>query len=168
MFRDFAHGSRRLFNKGDFKYLILDLLKEKPHYGYEMIRALEERFHGFYAPSPGVVYPTLQMLEEMGHVTAVERDGKRVYSITESGLKFLSEREKTGEELRSKMEKWWSSDVHAKFHEVKHELRDMGQLIWSGARGLNREKLEEIRQVIVRARKDIQVILERGSESTQS
>jgi DNA-binding PadR family transcriptional regulator len=163
MFRDFAHGPHRLFNKGDFKYLILDLLKEKPHYGYEIIRALEERFHGFYAPSPGVVYPTLQMLEEMGYITGVERDGKRVYSITESGLSFLSDREKAGEEFRSKMEKWWNPEINEEFHKVKHELRNTGRLIWQSARGLNREKLEEIRDVIVRARRDIQAILERTS-----
>ena len=163
MFRNFAHGPRRLFQKGDFKYLILDLLKEKPHYGYEIIRALEERFHGFYAPSPGIVYPTLQMLEEMSYVTGAEQDGKRVYSITESGLSFLAERQKAAEEAKSKMEKWWSPEIHEKFHEVKHELWDIGKLLWSGARGTNPEKLEEIREVIAQARKDIRTILERNS-----
>ncbi len=54
------------FQRGVIKYIILDYLKDKPSYGYEIIRALEERFYGFYVPSPGTVYPTLQMLEEMG------------------------------------------------------------------------------------------------------
>ena len=68
----------RLFEKGDLKYVILDLLKDKPSHGYEIIRALEERFHGFYSPSAGSIYPTLQLLEDMGHVKSSEADGKKV------------------------------------------------------------------------------------------
>src|SRR4030066_2138123 len=102
MFRDrafrsgrfFRHfGQESLFGEGDLKYVILDLLKEKSRYGYEIIRDLEERSHGFYTPSPGVVYPTLQMLEEMGYASSKERDSKKVYTITEEGKKFLSERQ---------------------------------------------------------------------------
>ena len=50
-------GQDRWFQRGDFKYLILDLLKDKPRYGYEIIRELEGKFHGFYSPSPGTVIP---------------------------------------------------------------------------------------------------------------
>ena len=53
------------FQKGDLKYVILDLIKDKPRHGYEIIRELEEMSHGLYTPSPGAVYPTLQMLEEL-------------------------------------------------------------------------------------------------------
>ena len=52
----------RFFEKGDLKYVILNLLKDKPSHGYEIIRAMEELFHGLYTPSAGSVYPTLQML----------------------------------------------------------------------------------------------------------
>ena len=88
----FSHGLPLVtpFQKGDLKYVVLSLLKDKPRYGYEVIKALEEKSHGFYAPSPGVVYPTLQMLEEMGYASSAERDGKRVYTITEEGSKFLA------------------------------------------------------------------------------
>ena len=54
-----------MFEKGDLKYVILDLLKDEPSHGYEVIRKLEERSRGFYSPSPGSVYPTLQLLEDM-------------------------------------------------------------------------------------------------------
>jgi DNA-binding PadR family transcriptional regulator len=91
------------FQKGDLKYVVLGLLKDKPRYGYEIIRALEERSHGFYTPSPGVVYPTLQMLEEMGYASAEERDGKKVYTITDEGLKFLAERKDQAEEVKCQM-----------------------------------------------------------------
>ena len=56
----------RFFERGDLKYVILDLLTDKPRHGYEIIRELEDRFHGFYTPSAGKVYPTLQLLEDMG------------------------------------------------------------------------------------------------------
>src|SRR5919202_1373987 len=81
----------RLFGRGDLKYVILDLLKDQPRHGYEVIRALEERFRGFYSPSPGSVYPTLQLLADQGYLTSTERDGKRVYAITDEGRKFLEE-----------------------------------------------------------------------------
>lgn len=77
------------FQKGDLKYVILDLIRDKPRHGYEIIRELEEKSHGLYTPSPETVYPTLQMLEEMGYASATERDGKKIYTITEEGLKFL-------------------------------------------------------------------------------
>jgi len=73
------------------KYVILRLLKEKPRHGYEIIKALEERMGGCYTPSPGTVYPTLQLLEDQGYVRAVETEGKRVYHITPEGQAFLEE-----------------------------------------------------------------------------
>jgi len=99
MFRDrifneerFFRGSRRRssFQKGDLKYIILDLIKDKPRHGYDIIRELEEQSYGLYKPSPGVIYPTLQMLEEMGYASSTEQEGKKVYSVTEDGLQFLA------------------------------------------------------------------------------
>ena len=75
----------RMFEKGDLKYVILDLLKDKPSHGYEVIRALEERFRGFYSPSPGSVYPTLQLLADEGLISAEESQGRKTYSLTEAG-----------------------------------------------------------------------------------
>jgi hypothetical protein len=83
----FGHGPRRgrMFERGDLKYVILDLLEDGPSHGYAVIRNLEERSRGFYSPSPGTVYPTLQLLEDMGHVTSTQQDGKKIYAITTSG-----------------------------------------------------------------------------------
>jgi len=77
--------------RGDMKFLLLEILKEGPRHGYDIINGLEGQFRG-YRPSPGSVYPTLQMLEEGGYVTSEEVDGKKVYTITEVGLKLLEER----------------------------------------------------------------------------
>ena len=64
--------------RGNMKFLLLEMLKDGPKHGYEIISDLEGRFRG-YRPSPGSVYPTLQMLEEGGFVTSQEVDGKKVY-----------------------------------------------------------------------------------------
>ncbi len=157
MFRRFGYA-QRVFQKGDFKYLILDLLKDKPRYGYEIIRALEERFHGFYAPSPGIVYPTLQMLEEMGYVTSSQQEAKRIYTITDAGRSFLAEREKTTEEAKSRMEKW-SPEIRAKLHQTMRQLWEIGKLIGRQAYGMDPEKLEKVQQIISQASNDVQAIL---------
>jgi DNA-binding PadR family transcriptional regulator len=81
----------RFFGRGDMKFALLELLVERPMYGYEMIKALEEKSGGFYTPSPGSIYPTLQMLEERGFVTSQEVEGKKVYSIAETGRALLEE-----------------------------------------------------------------------------
>jgi DNA-binding PadR family transcriptional regulator len=64
------------------KYVILRLLREKPSHGYELIKAMEDRFGGWYSPSPGTVYPTLQLLEDQGYVRVVETEGRKTYHIT--------------------------------------------------------------------------------------
>ncbi len=80
----------RLFEHGDLRLVIVALLAEKPRYGYDIIKALEDRVGGGYSPSPGVVYPTLTLLEEMGHaVVSEERAGRKLYTIAPDGLAFL-------------------------------------------------------------------------------
>ncbi len=82
---------RQWFESGEVKYVILRLLKEKPRHGYEVIKALEEKLGGWYTPSAGTVYPTLQLLEDQGYVRAVDTEGKKVYQITPEGEAFLEE-----------------------------------------------------------------------------
>src|SRR5258708_40348837 len=85
-------GRRQWFGAGDMKYVILKLLRDKPHHGYEVMKELEERMHGCYSPSPGTVYPTLQWLEEESPVVARDVEGKKVSEITDTGRAFLDER----------------------------------------------------------------------------
>jgi DNA-binding PadR family transcriptional regulator len=80
----------RMFGRGDMKFALLGLLAEHPMHGYELIKAFEDRSGGFYAPSPGVIYPTLQLLEDQGWVTSETQDGKKIYTITEAGRTALS------------------------------------------------------------------------------
>jgi DNA-binding PadR family transcriptional regulator len=82
MFRGW-HGMQA--KRGDMSPILLRLLVERPMHGYEIIRELEKKSHGMWRPSPGSVYPTLQLLEEQDLVTSSEEKGKKVYTITEAG-----------------------------------------------------------------------------------
>jgi DNA-binding PadR family transcriptional regulator len=83
-------GMGRKLGSADLQLLILKLLAEKPRYGYEIIKELEERSKGFYVPSPGMVYPALTYLEEIGHATVQADGARKLYSITEPGQDHLT------------------------------------------------------------------------------
>ncbi len=84
-------AKERFFKKGNLQFVILKMLQGESKHGYQIIKDLEEQFRGFYSPSPGSVYPILQMLEDREFVS-IEKDGKKkVYSITEEGETFLAE-----------------------------------------------------------------------------
>jgi DNA-binding PadR family transcriptional regulator len=72
------------------RLVVLALIAERPRHGYEIIKAIEDRLAGSYSPSPGVIYPTLTMLEEMGHATVQEANGKKLYAITPEGQTYLT------------------------------------------------------------------------------
>ncbi|WP_043362116.1 PadR family transcriptional regulator [Belnapia sp. F-4-1] len=87
------HGGRpgRLLEHGDLRMLVLALIAEAPRHGYDIIKAIEERAGGAYSPSPGVVYPTLTMLEELGHIAIGQAEGPRkLYAITSEGEAWLA------------------------------------------------------------------------------
>ncbi len=81
---------RRMFDQGEVRLVILKLIGEKPSYGYELIKAIEDRLGGSYAPSPGIVYPALTLLEELGYIRVESTDGPRkLYAITPEGATLL-------------------------------------------------------------------------------
>jgi len=82
---------RRMFDRGDLRYMILKLLATRPMHGYEVMQELEKESGGWYKASAGSVYPVLQLLQDQGYVASEEREGKRVYSITETGRRYLEE-----------------------------------------------------------------------------
>lgn len=145
----------RPFQRGDFKYILLQYLKDKPSYGYEIIRALQERFHSFYIPSPGIVYPTLQMLAEMGYVTATEQEGKKVYTITDEGCQFLDEQKEFAERIRNQIRTWWNPENVKDISETMREFERLTQLLSDKARTADTEKLERIRKAISQAYEEI-------------
>ena len=168
MFRDrifheegFSRGGRRggSFQKGDLKYVILDFLKDKPRHGYDIIRELEERSYGFYKPSPGVIYPTLQMLEEMGYASSAEQEGKRVYSITEEGLKFLDSRSNIADDVRMHMKHKWGLKNIGRMVRVMREYHALEDLLGRGFRRLDADKTELICGILSRTYQEIESAL---------
>jgi DNA-binding PadR family transcriptional regulator len=111
--RPFGRGHRhmrggrmgRMFDQGDLRFVILRLIADKPRHGYELIKAIEERLGGLYSPSPGVVYPTLTLLEELGYVTVQGSEGgKKLHAITEEGSAFLEANRATVDAIFSRMD----------------------------------------------------------------
>lgn len=135
--------------RGGMKFLLLEMLKEGPRHGYELISALEARFRG-YRPSPGSVYPTLQMLEEGGFVTSQEIDGKKVYTITDAGLALLKESGERGFEPPSEMKRAF---------ELRESMRKLASAVVDGARGSDEETVKRINEILNKARREVYAIL---------
>jgi DNA-binding PadR family transcriptional regulator len=81
--------------RGGVKYLVLDAVADAPRHGYEIMQVIEERSKGSYRPSPGVIYPTLQLLDETGLVRGSEKEGRKIYEITEAGRRELEANRET-------------------------------------------------------------------------
>jgi DNA-binding PadR family transcriptional regulator len=170
-----AFGMGRKLASVDLQLLILGLLAEKPRHGYEIIKALDERSKGFYVPSPGMVYPALTYLEEIGHAT-VEADGARkLYHITDAGKEHLDSNrstaealfaqfgrvgermdrvrramrvEETGEESAAEHERRGSKELQRARRELKTALIDK----WDASR----EEQQRVAEILKRATAEIQ------------
>jgi len=158
MFHEHWHESP--FQRGDLKYVVLDLINDKPRHGYEIIQILEDRSHGFYKPSPGAVYPTLQLLEEMGYIEVTHQNGKKVYTITAEGRQFFSDREHFADDIKKQMKDCWTKGNASEMRETMAEIGRIGRTVGRRFRNLDSEKMGRIRQVVSKARKDIESILE--------
>jgi DNA-binding PadR family transcriptional regulator len=99
-------GGGRIFGHGGLRFVLLQLIADKPAHGYELIKAIEDRLGGAYAPSPGIVYPTLTLLEELGHLAVDTADGssRKRYSATDAGREFLAANRATTDELMARMQ----------------------------------------------------------------
>ena len=86
-------GAGRVFGQGGLRLVLLRLIADKPRHGYELIKAIEEQLGGTYSPSPGVIYPTLTLLEELGHVTVTAEGGRKLHTVTDVGRAHLQERQ---------------------------------------------------------------------------
>ena len=133
---------------------MLELLAEQPRHGYELIKALESRYAGFYRPSPGSVYPTLQLLEDEGHLTSTQVEGKRVYTITTSGRALLAERptvERGGRAFRQ-------SEAE-ELGDLRRNALALFESIMQAARHGTPEQARAVSQIIERTRREIYAIL---------
>ena len=152
----------RVFGRGDLKYVVLDLLRDRPRHGYDIIRELEERSGGFYTPSAGVVYPTLQMLEDMGAVTSEQQEGRKVYTITDDGRKILEERKDVIDDITDRVRDWVHKGSRSELQMAMREMGDLMALLGRESAQLwnNPEKLRAVRSVIAKTREELQGILQ--------
>lgn len=149
----------RLFEQGDLKYVILRLLEEKPRHGYEIIKDLESRFGGSYAPSPGTVYPTLTMLEDLGYARVVpEEGGKKIYEITEEGRKYLAEHSNTVNDIFDRISRFVGGFTDAPMMQLNEAFRELAKATYKTATSniSDKEKIDRIREIIQRATADIE------------
>jgi DNA-binding PadR family transcriptional regulator len=147
-----------MFEQGDLKYVILQLLEEKPRHGYEIIKELEDRFSGAYSPSPGTVYPTLTMLVDLGFAVAREEEGgKKIYEITDAGRAHLAEHRTTVDDIFERMAQFGSSLFGGKMSDVNRAFADLGRAVYGTAfrRNVEGDVLAKMREVLERAAKEI-------------
>ncbi|MBV9388701.1 MAG: helix-turn-helix transcriptional regulator [Chroococcidiopsidaceae cyanobacterium CP_BM_ER_R8_30] len=138
--------------RGDIKYILLALIAEQPRHGYELIKELEARRAGFYRPSPGSVYPTLQLLEEAGHLTSEQIEGKRVYTITDSGRQLLAERDNLSEVMGR-------GDRSQQMFGLKDAMTELAGAVKQVARSGNSERIDRVREMLNRVKREIYTML---------
>jgi len=120
-------------DRGVVRYLVLDAVRDAPRHGYEIMAAIETKSEGSYRPSPGVVYPTLQMLEELAHVRVSVKDDKKVYAITAAGTKELEEHADEVAGFYEQAEGPWH-DHGDELFELAHVVRRMMRTVRRAAR----------------------------------
>ena len=151
----------RMFEQGDLRYVVLRLLEEKPRHGYEIIKALEEKLGGTYAPSPGVVYPTLQLLEDLGYARIVPgAEGKKTYEITDAGRAYLAENRETVDSIFDRISKLMGHFLDEPMTEVHGAFRHVAKATYSRASDAAHAPavLKQIAEILERAAKEIDAI----------
>lgn len=152
--RRFAQGwgDEQRTPRGDIKYILLALIAEQPRHGYQLIKELEARQAGFYRPSPGSVYPTLQLLEEGGYLTSEQLEGKRIYTITDSGRQLLAERDNAVDPIDR-------GERQQQLIGLKDAITELSGAVMQVARSGNLERMGRVREILNRVKREIYNIL---------
>ena len=141
----------RVFEGGELKLVLLKLIADQPRHGYDLIRAIEELTGGRYAPSPGVVYPTLTMLQDMGLVEEAEgAGGRKPFQITEAGTAHIDENREEADELFARLERLSPSHHGEGASPVWRAMRNLGMAIRNrlGHGDVNDDTLHELAALI--------------------
>ena len=151
-------GRGRVFGHGDLKYVILSLLAEKPRHGYEIIKELEDRFAGAYSPSPGTVYPTLALLEDLGYARSMVEEGNRkVFEITDEGRKHLEENRDTVDDIFGRVDEMGAFFFGPAMAGLGRAFGALGKAAFRGTmrhQG-DEEWVRRVREVLERAAREI-------------
>lgn len=152
-------GRGRMFGHGDLKFVVLNLLAEKPRHGYEIIRELEDRFGGAYSPSPGTVYPTLSLLEDLGYARARAEEGNRkVYEITDEGRKYLEENRSVVDEIFERVDDFGSFVFGPVMSVLGRSFADLGRATFRSAMRHQGDQqwVQRAREVLERAAREVE------------
>jgi len=142
----------RFLGKGDFKFLVLRVLRDRPMHGYEIMKVLQQRFHGFYRPSAGAIYPTLASLERKGLAKSQTSEGRKAYSLTRSGRAYLRSCEAHTQKRFRELEKL----VGPERASLMRELRSLARLLMPRVWDLPPEKAKEVRTMLERFRRELE------------
>lgn len=153
-------GGARMFDQGHLKFVILRLLAEKPRHGYEIIKEIEERFGGMYSPSPGTVYPTLTLLEDLGYARArPEESGKKIYEITDEGRAHLAENQPLIDDIFSRIAEFAKNIFGEPMMEVHRAMKNVGAAIYtSKTSSRSAEQIQKIKEILDRAASEIKAV----------
>lgn len=148
----------RIFDRGDLKYMILELLRDKPMHGYEVMRALEETSRGAYTASPGSVYPTLQSLEDEGFVSSEEQDGRKTYTITEQGLEFLDSNQDRVEQILHRIGDFARHFSGAPMTDITRSFMRLAQASFEQSirRVGDEDSLDRLREILEKAAREVE------------
>ena len=157
-FRGRRGGPERMFGAGDLRYVILQLISEKPSHGYEIIKSIEERLGGAYAPSPGVVYPMLTMLEEMGYASSTTEGTRKLYTITEEGAKALAENKAMVDALFSRIEHLREKFARHRPQQIERAIENLRMALSMKLGSLTTEQIHTVTDILDEATKKIERI----------
>ncbi len=151
----FGGRGPRMFDSGALRLVVLGLIAEEPRHGYDIIKALEAKFQGAYAPSPGAIYPMLQMLEEADLVVSEAEGNKRLFSITDQGRAYLEENKAELERINAQIQ---HVAGRAGGVAIGDELRALRWTIHSRMRSgeWSADQMEKARDLLKTARREIE------------
>lgn len=144
-----------MFDAGDLRFVVLKLIAEHPRHGYEIIKEIELRAGGGYSPSPGVIYPLLALLEDLGHVQVTREGNRKLHTITPEGLAFLEQNSALLGSIQARHS--GEGDHHSGIRRSLHQLK---AVVVARVRGgtPSAEQLARIEAVLQRATQDIEAI----------
>ncbi len=153
-------GDEYRTRRGDIKFLLLELLSDRPSHGYDLIKAMENQYGGFRRLSPGSVYPTLQLLEEGGYLTSEQISGKRVYTITEQGRQLLTERvqQENTDSPRDAFKSFFKGKPEG-FMELRNQATELAAAVMQVARSGNVERMNRVRELLEQTKREIYAML---------
>ena len=154
----FGAGPRtRMFAQGDLRLLLLALIADKPSHGYDLIRTIEARFGGNYAPSPGTIYPTLTLLEEQDLIAAQgEQGGKKSYAATPAGRAHLQENAAQVDALMARIDVMARGAGHSPMPEsVIHAIHTLRQAVMGRFGSWTTPEEKRVRDILEKAARDI-------------